>query len=204
MKKIKIKRLLILILIIAVIVLGIIFIPKLFTKKKQVVKEVDKLEKYNYTLNNNATSYYKKTYEELKKLLNNEPVNQEEYANLVSKLFVADFFNLDNKITNTDIGGIQFVYPEYQNTLVKLAKDSIYKHVKNNLYNDRKQELPKVTEVEIVTSQKIKYNYLDKADKEAHEVKLKIKYEKDLKYQTEATIILINQEHKLVIAEMTK
>ena len=64
-------------------------------------------------------------------------------------MFIADFFNLDNKISKNDVGGKEFVYSNYQTDFEKFAMDSMYKSVENDVYGKRNQELPIVTKVEV-------------------------------------------------------
>ena len=44
--------------------------------------------------------------------LNECDLKEEEYAKVISQLFVTDLFTLDNKLTSNDIGGLQFIYKE--------------------------------------------------------------------------------------------
>jgi hypothetical protein len=203
-KKANKKRILIFILIIITVIFSLIYINNSSKKEETIIKVEDKMEKYNYHLRDNATAYYKNLYNELKKVLETEPVNKEEYAKLVTQMFLADFFNLDNKLTNADIGGVEFIIESFKSDFISLAKTSIYESVQSNLYNDRKQELPKVNEVKIISITKIKHKYLDKVDNEAYEVEAEIEYVKNLKYQTTAKVVLVNNGHKLEIVEMTK
>ena len=84
-------------------------------KTTKEVQDVDSIEGYDYTLKDNATKYYKSLFEELKKTLEADDIDEEKYAELVAQMFVADFFNLDNKISKSDVGGTQFVYSDYVN-----------------------------------------------------------------------------------------
>ena len=58
-------------------------------------------------------------------------------------------FTLANKVSNTDVGGIQFVHEPFQDDFILIAKETLYSHVENNIYGNRKQELPIVREVTI-------------------------------------------------------
>ena len=153
----------IIILIIIIGILSIIFIPKIFNNNKNeeeiVVEKIDQMENYDYYLDDKATNYYKELYNELKTVLNNEIVNNEEYAKIVSKLFVTDLFTLDNKITSSDIGGLQFVYTDFKEDFVNIAKTTLYSSVESNIYNDRTQELPIVSNIEITSVTESPFNY---------------------------------------------
>lgn len=193
----------ILVLIVLVIV-GIVWVVKPFHSKKveEKVKVEDSLEEYGYVLNENETAYYKKLFKELKAELNKDNVDEEAYATLVAKLFLADFFNLDNKITKNDIGGVQFVYEDYQDDFSKYAVESIYHYVKSNIYKKRNQELPVVTSVEVSNIEKTTFKYGNEEDREAYQLNYTITYAKDLEYQEEGTMILIHHDKKLEIASL--
>lgn len=205
-KKRKLKKsvkLVIAILVIGVVA-GIIWVVKPFhkTEEKQKVKVEDSLEKYGYVLNDNETAYYKELFKELKSELNKDTVDEKTYATLIAKLFLADFFNLDNKITKNDIGGVQFVYEDYQSDFSKYAVESIYHYVKSNIYKKREQELPVVTSVEVSGVETLPFEYGDKTDEKAYTLHYVITYEKDLGYQEEGTMVLIHNGDKLEIASL--
>lgn len=205
-KKRKLKKGLVLIIVI-VLVFIIIFACSTMLKKNKKPNEVkveDQVETYGYTLDDNETSYYKDLFKKLKEVLNADTVDYEEYAKLVSQLFVADFFNLDNKVSNSDIGGIQFVYNDYRDSFMKFAKESIYHIVKNNLYGDRNQKLPIVSEVSVDKIEVDSVSYLDKSDKEGYVVDVTISYKEDLGYQEKATLYLVHADEKLEIVRMSK
>ena len=153
-KKRKIKKIfwILLAIIIALVTSVVVFIilkkdNNTETPVNKPVEIVDKMENYDYHLDENATEYYKTLYNELKEVLNSEEINEEEYAKTVSKLFVADLFTLDNKLTSSDIGGLQFVYTDFKEDFINIAKTTLYSNVESNIYDDRNQELPIVSDV---------------------------------------------------------
>lgn len=186
------------------IIVGIIWVVKPFHKaeEKHQVKVEDELEDYGYVLNENETAYYKKLFKELKTELNKEEVNEEAYASLVAKLFLADFFTLDNKITKNDIGGTQFVYENYRTDFSKYAVESIYHYVKSNIYKKRDQELPIVASVEVSNIDTTTFDYGNETDSKAITLNYTITYEKDLGYQDEGSMTLIHHGDKLEIAAL--
>ena len=193
------------ILLFVVIILVLVFVGYKLTNKKTEDKKVkveDSLEEYGYVLNENETKYYKDLFKELKKVLNSDNVDEEKYATLVGQLFLADFYNLDNKITKNDIGGVQFVYTPYQSDFSKFAVESIYHYVENSLYEKRDQELPIVTSVDITNIKQTSFDYQEKTDEEAWTFNYKINYEIDLGYQTEGTMTLVHNEKKLEIVDL--
>lgn len=204
--KINLKRLIIVILVIIVVIFGIIVVKdKLFGKKEvqEQAKVVDKLDKYGYELNDNETKYYNDLFKKLKEELNKDKVNEEEYAKLISQLFLADYFNLDNKISKNDVGGVQFVYKDYQTNFIKKSTDEVYKYVESDIYKNRKQKLPSITNVEVLDISQGSFDYLEKTDENAYTVELKISYKEDMGYQQNVTLVLIHSGIKLEIAKMS-
>lgn len=204
-KKNKMKKIIIIIFVIIILIGGAFVIKQNFfsTKKVEETKVVDKLEKYNYTLNENATKYFKELFQKLKNTLNEKEIDEEKYAQLVSQLFLADYFNLANKTSKNDVGGTQFVYKDYQETFIKLSTEQVYKYVESNIYGNRKQELPVVQNVEVTDVTNGEFEYGDETDDKAYIVELTITYEKDLEYQKNVTLTLIHSNNKLEIAKMS-
>ena len=128
MKKRKLKTwpIIILIIFVVLIICLIDIISSLNTNNKSEIKVVDSISKYDYNLNENEPTYYKDLFKQLKKELNKDDINEEEYASIISKMFLADFFSLNNAINKNDVGGIEFVYKDYKDSFIKSAKDTMY------------------------------------------------------------------------------
>lgn len=206
-RKINVKRVAILIILLALIIAGIVLgVCKLNSQDSNVkeTKEVASIDAYGYTLKENATAYYKKLFKKLEKVLTAEEVDEEKYAELVAQMFMADFFNLDNKINKNDVGGVQFVYADYQTDFVKYAMDSVYKTVENDVYKDRKQTLPEVTNVTVTKVKNDSYTYGKNTDDNAYIYNFEIEYKEDLGYQTEGSLTLIHNGNKIEVASMSE
>ena len=204
MKKRRLKVWPIIILVVFVILLFCLkdIYDSLNSKKQTELKVVDIIEKYDYTLKEKESSYYISLFKKLKKELNKEKINEENYATLISQMFLADFFNLENKINKNDVGGVEFIYKDYQDDFIKGAKDTVYNYVENNIYGDRKQELPNVKEVIVKDIQNKEYNSEKINDDKAYYMELEIKYNKDLDYQDKVKLILVHSNDKLEIVSM--
>ncbi len=206
-RKISKKKITIFAIILIVIVALVIGVIMFLTKDKKEdntikVETADKIEGYDYTLRSDATKYYKSLFKELKEVLEAEDIDEAKYADAVSKLFVADFFNLDNKMSKNDIGGLQFVYKDFRTDFEKLAGNSMYKSVESNVYGDREQTLPVVTKVSTEASTTEAFKYGDNTDENAYKINFDIEYEEDLGYQNSGTLILIHNDNKLEVAAM--
>lgn len=202
-KKIRIFVLVVL-LIVILLALAIWQGNKLLNSNKEakVIKVVDKIDEYGYNLNENETDYYKKIFKKLKKELSKETPDEEEYAKLISQLFISDFYSLNNSTSKNDVGGIQFVYKDFQNDFVNLAKESVYSTVESNIYGERKQKLPVVSEVVVNELRQESFEYSDKSDDAAYVVDITVNYKEDMGYQKDVILTLIHNENKLEIAKM--
>ena len=204
-RKVKFGRIFILLLIVCLIAfLGIMAYDKLNVKKEKSkkIKNIMAIKEYDYVLKENATPYYKKLFKKLDSVLSKDEVDEEEYTNLVCQMFTSDFFNLNNKISKNDVGGVQFVYKNYQTDFNKYAMDSIYKSVESNVYGNRRQNLPIVEEVECSKIKNDTFKYGDSSDENAIIVNFDIKYKEDLGYQEEGSLVIIHRDKKLEVASM--
>lgn len=189
--------------IIIILITGVkAFFEFFVNDEKPVVskKELDNLEMYGYTLDDLDTELYKTYFEELKGILNEDEVNQEDYAGALVKLFVTDFYNLDNKITSSDIGGVEFIHVNMIDNFKLHAGDTMYNHIKNNVYGDRVQDLPRVKSVTINSVEATKYTY-NNEEYDAYKVDSSWDYENDLGYENNGVFYLIKDNNKLNIVE---
>ena len=201
----KVKRLLILLIIVG-LVLGGYYIYSKINKKEEVkeIKVINKIDKYGYELKENKPSKYKKLFEELKEILNEENVNEENYVKKISEMFIYDFYSLSDKTAKTDVGGTDFVYKEVLENFLQNAQDTYYKYVESNVYNNRKQSLPTVSNITIDKVENTKFEYNDKYDEKAFEVDINWDYTENQfsGYQKKATLIFIHDGIKLSLVEL--
>lgn len=213
MKRLNKKRIVLFVILVLILVgVGIVLIPKLTKKEKgndegNTVKVENEIEAYGYKLIETKSKLYKDYFKDLESVLTikeDEEVDEEKYASVIVKLFVADFYDLNGKTTKNDVGGTQFVYDKALENFLINAKDTIYKYVENNLSGDRTQELPSVLSVTVDSIEKTSFTYNadNITDENAYKVKATIEYESDLGYQKEVTITLAHQDKKLVIVEV--
>ena len=200
------KLLFIFFIVVALFVVGFMVISKNFMKKDEPVipevEVVDSIDNFDYELNDNETEYYNGLFSELKELLSKEDYDMFDYATIVSKLFLTDFYDLNSKVMKSDVGGTQFVYSLYRNDFESGAMDSVYKGVESNVYGDRKQNLPVVTNVEKTSIERKLFEYNGDIDYDAYHVNLKISYQEDLGYPSDVYVVLIHNNNKLEIAKL--
>lgn len=202
------KRLIILIVVIVLtlIVCGIIVFDYMKDDSKKPntpdVQVTNNIDEYGYVLHDTDTEYYKELFEKLKVALDKEEVDEELYATLLSQLFVTDFYTLSNKLSSSDVGGLDFVVSTVKDNFAAKAKDTMYKSVKTNLYGDRDQELPTVTKVSVDNIITNNYSYGDNKDTEAYSVKCSVTYDKELGYPTTVKLTLVHTDNKLEVAKV--
>jgi uncharacterized protein YxeA len=172
--------------------------------KEQVVeqaKQVDNIDKYGYVLFDNKSKLYHEKFKELKDVLNAKEFDDKAYAKVAAEMFAIDFYDLNTKVSNTDIGGLAFVHPDAITDFSKTATDSMYKYVETNVYGNRKQELPSVKEAKAtITDHRVA---LEKAkDEKGYQAVVDITYEKDLGYPTKVTLSLVHVDSKLYVVEV--
>ena len=198
-KKAKVGPIILLLVVVFVVAGYLIYNSR---PKLQVVSVVKEIDEYNYYLEDNATNIYKDNFNKLEEELRDNKIDEENYAKLVGKLFVIDYYTLNNKITNKDIGGVQFIHSNLKNDFIKEASETIYKYVKNDLYGDRKQDLPEVKSVDVKEFKEIKYKNKDYKDDNGYELEIEVKYKKDYDYPKSVNLKIIHEDNKLVIVEI--
>lgn len=202
MKK-KYKRILIIILIVVLLAIISFVIYKILLNNKteeEVVNVVDSISEYGYNLDDRDTELMKSTYEELKKILNSDEIDYELYANTLAKLFVIDLFTMDNKINKYDVGSTEYVYPDALENFKLNVEDTLYKHMENNSGGKRKQDLPEVSSIEVLSTETGEYT-IEENSFDSYIVNLSWQYVSDLGYDNNALITLINLDNKLYVVE---
>lgn len=196
------RKIILLFVLVGILLLGFLIyrVNKDFFSKNANKKQIDSIEYYGYTLTKSDTDVYKSTFKELSKVLNEKPINNTEYAKLISKLFIIDLYTLDNKLSSTDIGGLEFLHKDLRDNFKENMGATLYKYVESNLDGKRKQELPVVKEVTISDVFETKYTY-NKNEYTAYLVTANWTYEKDLGYQTNAKLTVINDNDILYIVK---
>ncbi len=201
-RKLNTKKVIIFLIILIVIITGVVLLLNQDKKDVIEIKPEEKFSNYNYTVYENKGTYYDTLFDLLRTELNKSEYNENTYATLVSQIFISDLFSLDNKTSKNDIGGVQFVYEPYRVDFEKYAKDSIYKLITTDLFGENDDELPIVTNVEIISINQDSYNFSGNAYENSYYVDAIVTYEVDLGYQTSISLVLINNNSKLEIVKM--
>lgn len=205
-----VKRFLIIFIILVIAAAAVFVYFKFFSGKNgnvKKVKVVDKIDKYGYQLKDSKNEAYKTEFKNLKEILNKDEVNYEDYAKSISKLFIIDFYSLDDKLAKTDVGGVDFVYKDEQVDFLEKAENTYYKYVESNVYGNRQQSLPIVDSVtvESIEQTSFKINSKNETDEKAYKVSVTWLYknESGSGYQDSATLIVVHDGDVLLsVAEM--
>lgn len=207
-KKVKRRPKKLLIAIIVLLIIGILTTSYFIFFKKETVKEakvVSKIDKYGYVLKSNKSEAYKKLFKELKTVLSGK-VDEKKYAKVITKMFIVDFYSLNDRTAKTDVGGVDFVHKDVLENFILNAEDTFYKYVESNIYKERKQNLPTVDKVTVSSVEKTSFSYGEQTDDDAYKVKANWTY-KDSKhsseYQNEATFIYVHDGKKLTLVEIS-
>ena len=200
--KLKKKVKVILVIAILLIVAGLGFIAYESVKPKAVRTATveNEIKEYGYTLKSTRNDRYKKMFQELQDILSKKNVDEKAYLEQISKMFIMDFYTLDDKLANTDVGGIDFVHTNAKTNFLEKSEDTVYKYVENDIYGNRNQKLPEVT---IDNIENIEYTIgTDFTDDNAYKVEVSIKYKEDMDYPTKATLTFVHEDNKLSLVEV--
>ena len=189
----KIKKIIRIIMLVVVALIAIYAIFVAIPSKKNKDEGIENIN-HKYILYKRDSSLYKENFEKLRTILETSPVDNKEYAETIVKLFVIDFYTLDNKNDNTDIGGLQYVHSNLKDNLVLNASSTMYKYIKTT------KELPKVKSITSVDTRETTYKINDK-DYSAYAITINWEYDKDLGYEKQGTFIVVNDNGNLSIVE---
>ena len=146
-------------------------------------------------------------FEELTEILAKEDIDEEVYVKKITEMFIYDFYSLDDKVSKTDIGGIEFVHKDVLNNFLVTAEDTYYKYVESNIYKNRNQRLPEVGDITIESVQNDSYTIAGGAtDEKAFIVKVNWEYTDSSfsSYQKTAELVFVHNDIRLDLVELQK
>jgi hypothetical protein len=161
---------------------------------------VDIIDDYGYTLEKRDTELFKEKFNELKEVLSKKEVDYEEYAKLLSSLYIIDLYTISNKQNQYDVGSTEYVVESAKENFELKVKDTIYKYVEDNSNGKREQSLPEVASVEIGNVETGTFEF-NEQKYDGYKVEVTWDYKEDLGYDKKATITLIQIDNKLCIIE---
>lgn len=158
----------------------------------------NKIEGYDYTLEDRDTEIFNDLFKELKENLESDSINEKLYAENLAKMFIIDLFTIDNKTSKYDIGGLEYILENAKESFRAKILDTIYKTVEDNSYKTRTQKLPIVKSIQMTNLEQTTYQ-IEENTFSAYEVTLTWEYVEKLGYDTSAKIIMIKEDNKLSI-----
>ena len=172
----KVKVILIIAMILIISGVGFLAYESIKPKKVRTATVENEIPEYGYTLKSTRNDRYKKMFQELKDILDKKEVDEKAYLEQISKMFIMDFYTLDDKLANTDVGGIDFVHTDAKTNFLEKSEDTVYKYLESDIYGNRKQTLPEITDVTVENIENIEYTIgTDFTDDNAYQVEVSIK-----------------------------
>lgn len=198
---------------ILIVILGLIFlyciggviysvlIKNSDTNESDEKSSILKIDGYDYKIDENVvSSIYKDEFNILKTNLENEDVNIDEYVKSVAKLYIIDLYSMQSKINKYDITASQYVSKSARDNFELKVSETLYKYILDNSNGNRNQELPLVTEIFIDSVETGTYIVGD-ISYDSYVVDIKWIYEKDLGYDAESLVTLINEDGLISVVE---
>ena len=177
---------------------GIYFSIYKITSPSEKIKAIDTIKDYDYTLSARDTKIFEDNYYLLKETLSKSKVDEEKYAEYLSKLFIIDLYTISNKYNKNDVGGYEYVYPEYQETFKIKVKDTLYKYVGYNSKDAKKT--PQVSSIKVKEIEETTF-MINNEKKIAYEVSLSWEYVKDYDYDNQGIVTISSCGKKLCVVE---
>ena len=195
-------------IIILVLILSIlatyIFSHFVFKYKKTTSfsKVVDKISKYDYTLDERDSKLMREKFKELKKVLKADDVNYDEYAKLLSQMYIIDLYDVNNKVNKYDVPCLEYIFEDEHDKFKKMIKNEFYSKLIDNSNNDRKQELPTITKISLDSIKETKFT-INEIDYDGYQATLSWDYDKDLGFDKKAEVIVVKSNDKMYVAKHT-
>ena len=156
------------------------------------IKVLDEVKDYGYKISDRDTAYYKEEFAKLKEIINEKEVDEKKYSEYVARMFVNDLYTMSTKVNKYDVGGIEYYHVDDLDDFTKSVMENIYKTMLDDTYGTREQKLPEVKSIETVSVNETTYK-LGTNTVKAYEVKLKWTYVNDMGYDTQGTVIVVQQ-----------
>lgn len=181
----------------ALVIASLFFVNYLNKEETDLINVIGTIDAYSYELREEDSEYQKEIFFKLKEVMSLEDVNDEEYAKYLGKLFLVDFYTMDTKLNNQDIGGVKFIYSKFQESFVMYSRDEIYAHVESRLNRNRNQILPIVDNVSMTN--------IEMDDDSTYIIDYELSYQNsnrlEVKPPGKARINMAFEDEKLVIVD---
>lgn len=169
-------------------------------KKDSFSVVVDKISKYNYTLDERDSKLMQSKFKELKKTLDTEAIDYSSYASLLAQMYIIDLYDIVNKVNKYDVPCLEYLFPSEHEKYKLMIKNEFYSQLEDNSNGDRKQELPTIKDIKVNSVEEAEYN-TGKVTYKGYLVKLEWTYDKDLGFDKKAEVTLARNENKLYVVK---
>ena len=166
------------------------------------IKTISTINGYDYELTELDSKTFTNKFNELKRVLENKPIEEEKYQTLIAEMFTIDLFTLDTKVNKYDVGGVEYFHKEKQKMFKTKVIAEFYDGIKDSSTNNRDQELPEVTSTEVLSNNESLFK-IGTTELQSYEIIIKLTYKKDLGYDTYAKVILVKNNNKYEVVEFT-
>lgn len=145
------------------------------SEEEQTVTEekIEISENSVYLAPEDPTAYMKTAYDEVSDALSAS--DEEAEAEALAKLFVADFFTLSNKTSDTDIGGLNYIPSDAYEDMEVYARFYFYNNYSSIVAEYGEEQLPTVEDVMVSDVQATQITYGD-TTYDGYEVSVEITY----------------------------
>lgn len=195
----------VLILVVVVAIGGVLlycFLKPKPEKEQFKLNVLDTISEYDYKIDNRDSELFKKEFEELKVILTASSIDYKAYSEKVARMFIIDLYSIDSALNKYDVGATIFYHSGKKTMFETKVKDKLYDLVEDDSYGDRKQKLPLVKEMNTLSIEEGTYD-LDGTKVDAYIVTLSWKYEEDLGYDNEGTVIVVDDGIKKAVVHYT-
>ncbi len=155
---------------------------------------LDEVKDYGYQISDRDSAYFKEEFGKLKEIINAKDFDESKYAEYVARMFVNDLYTMSTKVNKYDVGGIEYYHVDDLDDFTKSVMETLYKTMLDDTYGTREQKLPEVKSMETVSVNETTYK-LGSESVKAYEVKLKWTYVNDMGYDSEGTVIVVQQNN---------
>lgn len=162
------------------------------------IKVADKIEKYDYSLDERDTKLMKDEFNKLANILDTDEVDYDAYASSLAKLYIIDLYTIDNKMNIYDLPCLEYVYD--QTDFKNKVTNTLYMYLKDNEDGKRKQELPEVKNVDTSNIKTTTFK-VDNKEYDAFTIDVEWTYKKDLGYDNSCTLTMIKDQEKLYVVK---
>ena len=171
------------------------------TKKDGFSVVVDKISKYDYTLDERDSKLMREKFKELKKVLSSKnDINYESYASLLAQMYIIDLYDINNKVNKYDVPCLEYIYSTEKDKFKQMIKEEFYSQLIDNSDGDRKQELPSVKSIEALSSESSKIDVKGK-DLDGYNITIKWEYDKDLGFDKKSVVSVVIDDGKAYVVK---